>query len=135
MAMRGVPEHPAGLRYQEDLVTADEEAELLSRFADLGMEPVVMHGVASRRRVRHFGPTYDVDSWATASAEPIPDSLQLRAAAAPMGGTEPAGLVEALVTGYPPGAGIGWHRDASAFGRRTSWPVRPARCGSTASPP
>ena len=28
MAWRGVPEHPAGLRYQEDLVTADEEAEL-----------------------------------------------------------------------------------------------------------
>ncbi len=25
-------------------------------------------------------------------------------------------MVEALVTHYPPGAGIGWHRDAPAFG-------------------
>ncbi|HZB67666.1 MAG TPA: alpha-ketoglutarate-dependent dioxygenase AlkB [Ornithinibacter sp.] len=117
MAMRGVPEQPAGLRYQEDLLTAGEEAELLSRFAGLGMEPVVMHGVASRRQVRHFGLTYDFDSWATASAEPIPDYLlQLRAAAALVARTEPTALVEALVTRYPPGAGIGWHRDAPSFG-------------------
>src|SRR5918994_7328240 len=117
MAMRGVPEHPAGLRYQEGLVTAREETELLSRFAGLEMEPVVMHGVASRRQVRHFGLTYDFDSWATASAEPIPDYLlQLRAAAALVARTEPTALVEALVTRYPPGAGIGWPRDAPSFG-------------------
>ncbi|MDF3046200.1 MAG: hypothetical protein K0R30_2428 [Ornithinibacter sp.] len=36
MAWRGVPEHPADLRYEDDLVTADEEAELLSRFATSG---------------------------------------------------------------------------------------------------
>jgi DNA oxidative demethylase len=117
MAMRGVQEHPAGLRYQVDLITPGEESGLLSRFADLAMEHVVMHGVASRRQVRHFGLTYDFDSWATEPAEPIPEYLlELRAAAAGVARTDPVALVEALVTRYPPGAGIGWHRDASAFG-------------------
>jgi len=31
-------------------------------------------------------------------------------------GVEGDALAEVLVTHYPPGAGIGWHRDAPAFG-------------------
>jgi DNA oxidative demethylase len=31
-------------------------------------------------------------------------------------GREPGELVDLLVTRYPPGAGIGWHRDAPTFG-------------------
>jgi alkylated DNA repair dioxygenase AlkB len=31
-------------------------------------------------------------------------------------GREPGELVDPLVTRYPPGAGIGWHRDAPQFG-------------------
>lgn len=33
-----------------------------------------------------------------------------------MMGREPEELVQLLVTRYPPGAGIGWHRDAPQFG-------------------
>lgn len=117
MAMRGVEEHPAGLLYQAELVSPDEESHLLGRFGELETEPVVMHGVASRRQVRHFGVGYDFDSWDTSATEPIPDYLlELRAQAALVAATEPSTFVEALVTWYPPGATIGWHRDASAFG-------------------
>ena len=31
---------------------------------------------------------------------------------------EPADLVQVLLSRYPPGAGIGWHRDAPMFGSR-----------------
>ena len=31
-------------------------------------------------------------------------------------GREPGELADLLVTRYPPGAGIGWHRDAPQFG-------------------
>ena len=118
MAMRGVVEEPAGLVYRPELLAADEETGLLELLAGLETEPVVMHGVASRRRVRHFGVGYDFDSWQVAPTEPIPEPLLgLRDRAAGLAGVEPPSFVEALVTLYPPGASIGWHRDASAFGR------------------
>jgi alkylated DNA repair protein (DNA oxidative demethylase) len=117
MAMRGVEERPAGLLYRPDLITPEEESHLLVRFAALETEPVVMHGVASRRQVRHFGVSYDFDSWGTAPTEPIPGYLlELRARAGQVAGVQPSSFVETLVTRYPPGAAIGWHRDASAFG-------------------
>lgn len=117
MAMRGVEERPSGLLYCEDLIAPAEEAELLGWFAGHETESVVMHGVASRRQVRHFGVGYDFASRGTAPAEPIPeDLLQLRARAGRIAAVEPSTFVEALVTRYPPGATIGWHRDASAFG-------------------
>jgi DNA oxidative demethylase len=42
--------------------------------------------------------------------------VPVRAAAAELAGREPEELVETLVQRYPPGATIGWHRDAPAFG-------------------
>jgi alkylated DNA repair dioxygenase AlkB len=117
MGMRGVEERPAGLVYVPDVIAPEAEADLLDRFAQLDTRPMVMHGVPSRRRVRHFGVAYDAESWRVAPAEPIPPHLlALRAVAAEIGGVDTASLVEALVTAYPTGATIGWHRDATAFG-------------------
>jgi alkylated DNA repair dioxygenase AlkB len=115
--MRGLVERPMGLAYEPELLTHEQERELLTWVAGLETAPVVMRGVASRREVRHFGVDYDYDSWSTAPAEPIPDPLlTLRDRAAEVGGVEADSLAEALVTRYPPGAAIGWHRDATAFG-------------------
>jgi alkylated DNA repair protein (DNA oxidative demethylase) len=117
MAMRGVQERPAGLTYRADLVGPAEESSLLDWCRALATEPVVMHGVESRRRVRHFGVHYDAASWRTVPTDPVPDVLLgLREAAASVADVQPTTLAEALVTCYPPGAGIGWHRDAQAFG-------------------
>ena len=117
MAMRGVEERPAGLRHCADVVAPAEESSLLEWCRSLETEPVVMHGVESRRRVRHFGVHYDAASWRTAATDPVPTELHpLRDRAAGLADVEPGTLAEALVTCYPPGAGIGWHRDATAFG-------------------
>jgi alkylated DNA repair dioxygenase AlkB len=45
-----------------------------------------------------------------------PFLLPLREAAARLAGVRPEAMAEALLTHYPAGAGIGWHRDAPAFG-------------------
>lgn len=66
MATRGVEGRPSGLRYREDLVSGGEESSLLDWCRSLATEPVVMHGVESRRRVRHFGVHHDAASWRTA---------------------------------------------------------------------
>ena len=117
MAMRGVVEQPAGLTYREGLIAVEEEAALLERFADLEVTPLVMHGVPSRRLTRHFGVGYDFDARGTREVEPIPGYLlDLRARAADIAGVDTESFVEALISFYPPGATIGWHKDVLAFG-------------------
>jgi alkylated DNA repair protein (DNA oxidative demethylase) len=108
---------PDGLVLRSELLTVDEEAELLERLGDLRFDPIVMHGQAARRTARHFGLGYDYESRTPQPGEPVPEwLLPLRERAADVAGEEPEELVEVLVQRYPPGAAIGWHRDAPAFG-------------------
>jgi alkylated DNA repair protein (DNA oxidative demethylase) len=79
---------------------------------------VVMHGRAAKRTVRHFGLDYDYQSRETVPTDPYPEELEwLRARSAALAQRAPDELVQVLVSRYPPGAGIGWHRDAPTFGR------------------
>jgi len=76
-----------------------------------------MHGVTARRRVLHYGWSYTYDSARIAPGVEIPGFLlPLRECLASFASIQPNDLGEALITEYPPGAGIGWHRDAPAFG-------------------
>jgi alkylated DNA repair dioxygenase AlkB len=115
--MRGIVELPAGLRYEPAFLDVDEADRLTELVAGLEFEPVVMHGQEARRRVRHFGFGYGYDSWRLTEAAPLPPwLLPLRAKCAMLAGIDATAFAEALVTSYPPGATIGWHRDAPAFG-------------------
>jgi DNA oxidative demethylase len=76
-----------------------------------------MRGQTARRRVRHFGLRYDYESYKLSPAEQFPQQFDwLRERCAELADEKPERLVQALVTRYPPGAGIGWHRDAPRFG-------------------
>ena len=108
---------PEGFLYRPDLITADEEQELIEHVRALEFAEVKMHGVVARRRVAHFGWLYAFDSWEIAPGPPLPEFLlPARARLAELIAVEPERLAEALVIEYPPGAGIGWHRDAPPFG-------------------
>ena len=108
---------PEGLVYQPDFVTEDEERALVERFDGMQFAEVVMHGQAAKRTVLHFGYRYDYDAWRVEPAEPLPVDLHwLRHRAGELAGVDPERFVETLVSRYPPGAGIGWHRDAPMFG-------------------
>src|SRR5205085_4323922 len=112
-----VGEQPQGLLLRADVITHQEERELLQRFEALRWEPIVIRGQAARRTARHFGLGYDYESRTPKPGEPIPDWLEpTRSAAAELAAIEPEQLVEALVQRYPGGSTIGWHRDAPAFG-------------------
>lgn len=94
-----------------------DETLLVDRFASLDLRPVVMHGVASRRRTCHFGAGYDFDARTATAAESMPSYLlDLRSRCAALAGEEPASFVEGLVTEYDVGSAIGWHKDALVFG-------------------
>lgn len=115
--MRGIAEAPEGLRYLPGFLAASEHDELLARLQDLDYGEVRMHGQVARRVVHHWGVGYNFDTRTLRPGEPIPDWLQtVRARAADLVGGDVDQVAEALASYYPPGATIGWHRDAPAFG-------------------
>jgi alkylated DNA repair dioxygenase AlkB len=113
-----VAEKPAGLTHEPALLTASDERELLEEIECISFEEIRMHGVVAKRTAKHYGVDYDYDARKPVeAAEPIPDwILPVRAKAAELAQLDPQELVEVLVQRYPPGAQIGWHRDAPTFG-------------------
>src|SRR3954447_6253361 len=114
-----MPDLPEGLIYVPDFVTSDEHRSLVETIEALDFRSITMRGQTARRTVRHFGLDYDYEGGALVPADPLPEPLEwLRERAAALIEREPAGLAQILVSRYPEGAGIGWHRDAPMFGSR-----------------
>jgi alkylated DNA repair dioxygenase AlkB len=111
------PSVPDGLLYRAAFVTEDEERALVDIIQQLDFSAVEMRGVVARRRTVHYGWTYGYYSRRSEPGPPLPDFLlPLRTRAAEWASVDPATFVEALITEYPAGATIGWHRDAPMFG-------------------
>ena len=108
---------PPGFSSRPDFVSIDEEQQLLGGLRALPFGDVKMRGQIARRRTVHFGWLYGYESWRIEPGPPIPDFLlPLRERVAVLAAVDADQLVEALLTEYPSGAGIGWHRDAPMFG-------------------
>ena len=114
-----VTEEPAGLLYRPELIDAGEEATLLATLEGLDFREVTMRGQTARRTVRLYGFDYDYEAGELRPGDPLPPDLAwLRDRCAELAGIASAELVQALVSRYPAGAGIGWHRDAPMFGSK-----------------
>lgn len=108
---------PDGLTYASDFITDAEEAALIANVKTLPFHEVRMHGLVARRTVIHFGWDYDYSGWKIHPADPPPPWLaDLRDRCAAVAEIEPERLEQFLIARYPPGASIGWHRDAPMFG-------------------
>jgi alkylated DNA repair protein (DNA oxidative demethylase) len=120
---------PAGLVYRPDFITQAEEQQVLDVIQAIQFDTITMRGQTARRTVRHFGLDYGYESWQLVPTDPLPDDLVwLRDRCASLGGLDPQSLVQALVSKYPPGATIGWHRDAPMFGPKVVGVSLAARC-------
>lgn len=105
-----------GLRYIPEVISPEDEASLVSGIETLELHPFVFRGIEARRRIAAFGVGYSFDRRALTEAPPVPPVLQpLAERVAHLAGIAVTSLAEALVTDYPIGAGIGWHRDAPPF--------------------
>jgi alkylated DNA repair dioxygenase AlkB len=104
---------PSGFHYRNDFIKSDDEASLVAEIGHLEFSTFEMRGVVARRRVAFFGRTYDTGG---ASASPLPAFLvPLRDKVAVWAGVDAGALEMALINEYPPGAPIGWHRDAPQY--------------------
>lgn len=110
------PEAPPGFRYQADLVSPDEERELVGRLTLLAFEAFQFRGFEGRRRVVSFGLRYDFNGPGLLRAEPMPDwLLTVRDRAAAFAGLAGDDFAHVLINEYREGAPIGWHRDRPVF--------------------
>lgn len=112
-----LPRLPEGFLYRPAFIEPAEETALLDRIATVEFHAVEMRGVVARRRVIQYGWKYAFDRSRLTPGPELPDFLvPLRDRAAALAGVTPNALSEGLLTEYPPGAPIGWHRDAPGFG-------------------
>ena len=105
---------PSGLLYRDDFITPAEEASLAEEIARVTFSTFEMRGVVARRRVAFFGMSYNAGG---APKGPMPVFLEpLRARIAGWARVDPDAFAMTLINEYPPGAPIGWHRDAPQYG-------------------
>jgi DNA oxidative demethylase len=111
---------PEGLRYRPDFLSAEDQRALMERLEALPegeWERVHFRGNVARRRKISCGINYQVDSRELRPAPPMPDFLrELRDRATAAFDLPPEPFAQCSVQWYPPGAGIGAHRDAPMFG-------------------
>jgi alkylated DNA repair dioxygenase AlkB len=108
---------PEGFKYQPDVLSPDEEQQLLGEVRELPFKEFQFQGYVGKRRVVSFGWQYDFNQRVLRKADDIPGFLlTLREVAGSFSGVAPERLQQVLVTEYAAGAGIGWHRDKAVFG-------------------
>jgi alkylated DNA repair dioxygenase AlkB len=117
--LQGKPQQevPEGFRYQEDIVSEAEETALVASLASLELKPFEFHGNLGNRRVASFGLRYDYSRRSVETADRFPSFLtNLRSKVAEFARRSVDEFQQAGVNQYPPGAGIGWHKDKPQFG-------------------
>lgn len=108
--------YPQGFELISDFITPDEETKLLETVSDIPLHPFVFQGFEAKRKVASFGYDYHFDSKHLKKGQEIPAGLApLIKKVSQQLNTAPGLFKEVLVTEYPPGAVINWHRDAPPF--------------------
>ncbi len=106
-----------GLASQDDLITPAEEQALIAAIDAADLSPYQFHGWTGKRMTVAYGWRYDVGAGQLRRGDPLPDWLvPFRDRVARFTGVPAGDFSQALLIRYDPGAGIGWHKDRSAFG-------------------
>lgn len=107
---------PAGFTYTPEFITPVEEATLCDFISTLQFKSFLFHGYEAKRQVVNFGYDYHFNSRSITKGEPIPQQLQFLIERLAQHTALPASdFQKVLVTQYPPGSVINWHRDAPPF--------------------
>ena len=107
---------PEGFQYGEEFLSPDEEQALIETVQHLPFREFEFRGFLGKRRTVSFGWRYDFNVRELQRTEAFPTFLlPLRKKAAEFAGLSENGLQHALITEYPAGATIGWHKDRPEF--------------------
>jgi alkylated DNA repair dioxygenase AlkB len=109
-------EIPKGFEYRRDFLSVPEEEELIQAISTLEFHDFKFQGYLAKRKIISYGYHYSFESFKLSRSEPIPDFLSaIRQKAADWIQCGPEDFAEALITQYPAGSSIGWHKDVAPF--------------------
>lgn len=107
---------PEGFSYIPDFLSESEETELCEEIFKMELQNFNFQGFKANRKVVSFGYDYSFDNGSLTRGKDIPQTFNFliekvcRHLSLP-----PEKFAELLVTEYPVGAVINWHRDAPPF--------------------
>lgn len=110
------PVLPEGFSYFPGFISPEEEQGLIAAIAGLELHSFVFQGYVAHRKVASFGYDYSFATRSLSRGKEIPAVfIPLVEKVGEKLGIPAGDWAELLVTEYPPGAVINWHRDAPPF--------------------
>jgi alkylated DNA repair dioxygenase AlkB len=111
------PVYPEGFEYYPGFITSEEEQQLLQAVKATPLHVFTFQGYEAKRKVASFGYDWSFDKQQLKKGEDMPpDYTWLVERVAQKMSLSSSVFVELLVTEYPVGSVINWHRDAPPFG-------------------
>ena len=107
---------PEGFNYYTGFLSADEETELYEAISTIELHHLNYHGYKANRKTASFGYDYNFENNKLNKGKNIPASFNwLIEKTARYISVERNRFAEMLITEYPPGTVINWHRDVPQF--------------------
>lgn len=109
-------DYPAGFRYHPHFISKEEEDQLWNEIKNTELHTFFFQGYEAKRKVASFGWDWSFEKRALSKGKEIPAAFHwLIDKAAKMLQIPFESITELLITEYPPGSVINWHRDAPPF--------------------
>jgi len=107
---------PEGLSYFSDFLSEQEERNLLNSISDIPLHNMLFQGFEAKRRIASFGYDWSFEKRILSKGKEIPSSFHsLIEKLAEHLAVTAGDFAELLITEYPVGSVINWHRDAPPF--------------------
>jgi alkylated DNA repair dioxygenase AlkB len=110
------PVLPEGFNYYPDFINQEEELQLIAVVQQIELHAMIFQGYTAKRKVASFGYDYNFSTRKLTKGSPIPETFnQVIDRVAEQLLIDREQIAELLVTQYPVGSAINWHRDAPPF--------------------
>jgi hypothetical protein len=110
------PHYPKGFSYEDDFIIQAEETEVLKIIEQTALHTFHFQGYEAKRRVASFGLDWSFERKELSKGKDIPAAFHwLIERVAIKLSLPPRAFAQLLVTEYPIGSVINWHRDAPLF--------------------
>jgi alkylated DNA repair dioxygenase AlkB len=110
------PAFPKGFMYVPGFITEEEEISLIKEIEKLELHNMIFQGYTANRKTASFGYDYSFDKRSLSKGKDIPAAFNfLIKRVGEYISVAPDKFAELLVTEYPIGSVINWHRDAPPF--------------------
>jgi alkylated DNA repair dioxygenase AlkB len=107
------PDFPNGFSYVPDFISVPEELHLYKEISKVELKKMIFHGYEANRKTASFGYDYSFENGGLKKGKEIPAAFNfLIERVAQEISIKPGNFAELLITEYPVGSVINWHRDA-----------------------